>query len=363
MNQSKWQTWIKKLPSAVIGGITLVTAIISFAILIKTNLYLGVTILAGVMLLIMLLSFLYVAYARTPALIEGGQGVYRYERFRPLAKLGFIMISFIFFALVFIKSTRDIAVIGFTGTITPTPTSVPTVTPTPLAEIGTVNVDTTIDEHGTTVHTVRLSIQPIEYGNISVVIPHILLLNRSDIISVIIIPDSAIQELPQTPSMELIDNMSIAHQEFRNLNNSENPPDYIIMADNRIQIYPVMSVRLVGVNFDISPAEPQTFAIISSSPVEAAWTVTPLQEGEQNLILAVSIPVVVTQNTEQVVTYPLSNIPMQVDVMEPVRAANPMVLLLPCVFILTLVSFVYGVYRTVYRERKSQLSKKNQMST
>jgi predicted ABC-type sugar transport system permease subunit len=82
-DQQRWMGAIKKLPAWISGTISLVTALIGFALLLQGERRLGLAILALVGVAALLIVGVYVAFARTPPLVSGGRGVYRFEKYRP----------------------------------------------------------------------------------------------------------------------------------------------------------------------------------------------------------------------------------------------------------------------------------------
>lgn len=149
-NQQKWIDSIKNLPTWVSGAIGLATVIISFVVLVRENYYLGITIIGGLLLVAIFCLCIYLVFAKTPPLIEGGKGVYRFEKHRPLAVLGSSLVFLIIGAIFTLESSRSYIVIAFNGTATPTviatimpsptkttsatqmPSLIPTLTATPL---------------------------------------------------------------------------------------------------------------------------------------------------------------------------------------------------------------------------------------
>jgi hypothetical protein len=129
-NQEQWIEVIKKLPTWVSGTISLVTAIIGFVLLLQGHYYLGTTILGIFVVVALLFSCVYLAFAKTKPIIERGTGVYRFEKYRPWAFIGIGLIVGISIAILILKSGRSHIRTAFIGTATPTATSTPSSPPT-----------------------------------------------------------------------------------------------------------------------------------------------------------------------------------------------------------------------------------------
>lgn len=137
--QQKWIEAIKNLPTWVGGAIGLATAIISFVVLLQKNYYLGTVILGLLLLVAMLCLCIYLAFAKTPPLVAGGKGVYRFEKYRLWALVGIGLVITITVIMLAYRPSRSFIVVAFRGTATattmstpaPTPTSTFTRTPTP----------------------------------------------------------------------------------------------------------------------------------------------------------------------------------------------------------------------------------------
>jgi hypothetical protein len=124
----KWLKWINSLPNWVKGAIGLATAIIGFVILFRENYHIG-TVTVGLLLLVSLLCLcVYLVLAKTPPLIEGGKGVYRYARYRLWAIAGIILALVVGGLALALRPSRSFIITAFAGTATPAPT--PTLAPT-----------------------------------------------------------------------------------------------------------------------------------------------------------------------------------------------------------------------------------------
>ena len=134
--------WFKNIPGWVKGVIALVTATVGFVLLSQEYPNLVVTVVGVLFLMGVLSGCIHLVFAKTPPLIEGGKGVYRFERFRPWALLGILFVIAIIVAVLAFRPTRSFVVTPFVKTATsrPTPTlfpshtPVPTLTPTPVRQ-------------------------------------------------------------------------------------------------------------------------------------------------------------------------------------------------------------------------------------
>ncbi len=77
--------WIQKIPNWVLGFIGLVTAIVTFLIFFQDNFYLATVVILTLLIVSIAIFSLHVVFAKTPPLIEGGKGVYRYGNKRIIA--------------------------------------------------------------------------------------------------------------------------------------------------------------------------------------------------------------------------------------------------------------------------------------
>ncbi len=120
MGKQQWTKLIKDLPAWISGAISLVTAVISFILLIQGHFSLGITII-GMFILVALLIFLfYLAFARAkPFIKKGGKRidgpVYRFEKYRPWAFVGTALELILVFAIFSFKQSRSFVISGFTS--------------------------------------------------------------------------------------------------------------------------------------------------------------------------------------------------------------------------------------------------------
>jgi hypothetical protein len=118
----KWISWIRKSPKWTGGAIALITTVISFIILFKDNFYFAATITVSVALLAILSLCVYVAFGKTPPLIEGGEGVYRFRKERRgLALIGIVLVFLLVGYAITSSSGRLFMQAAFLETPTPTP--------------------------------------------------------------------------------------------------------------------------------------------------------------------------------------------------------------------------------------------------
>lgn len=118
--RQRWIEAIKKLPAWVSGAISLATAIIGFVLFLQGNSQLGVTILGILFVVVLFLLFMYVAFAKTPPLIEGGKGIYRFEKYRTWALIGIGFVIGLTSAVLILKPSRSFVASAITGRATPT---------------------------------------------------------------------------------------------------------------------------------------------------------------------------------------------------------------------------------------------------
>ena len=110
-----WLDELKKLPAWISGVISLTSALIGFVLLLRENAQLGATILAILLLAGLFLGFVYGAFSKTPPLVAGGKGLYRFEKYRswPFVGIGFV-VGFTA-AILIIQPSRDLVKSAITG--------------------------------------------------------------------------------------------------------------------------------------------------------------------------------------------------------------------------------------------------------
>jgi hypothetical protein len=128
-----WIKWIRQSPSWLRAAIGLATVVIGFAVLVQSNYYLGITVSVALLLATLFLLCMYLIFARTTPLIEGGRGVYRYERLRPWAMGVAVLVVGLTVTAVALEPSRSFIRVALVGTPTPTPTLTPTGTSTPTS--------------------------------------------------------------------------------------------------------------------------------------------------------------------------------------------------------------------------------------
>lgn len=114
-DQQKWIEAARKSPGWVSGGISLATAVIGFVLLLQGNVQLGVTVLGVLLTALLLFGLAYVAFARTTPLIEGGRGVYRFEKYRLWALVGLGLVVGLVIAVLLFRESRLFIVAAITG--------------------------------------------------------------------------------------------------------------------------------------------------------------------------------------------------------------------------------------------------------
>lgn len=86
--QPQWWDMLKKAPAWISGAISFATAVIGFVLLVQGNIQIGVIVLVSLVVVFILGACLYLVFARTEPLVEGGKGVYRFEKYRLWAMFG-----------------------------------------------------------------------------------------------------------------------------------------------------------------------------------------------------------------------------------------------------------------------------------
>jgi hypothetical protein len=327
MNEPKWMGWLRKVPSKINTGTVYITALISFVLLIIANWYRGIIIIVVVLIIGAIFALVSVLVVKNPPLAPGLPAKHKYPQYKMPAIVGIVALIVIPIVLLFFKSPRSFvrtAIIGTstptitpTTTNTPTPTITPTPTATPLADIAYLNIQQSYDRvNSRTVYTAQLSIEPLEYGTVNLEAPTKLKVGESGYVRFKIIPDSALANVPQVYLNANVEPGGLlAEHEASTLGDL---PNYAFLITNRrIQIYPVMTAKLEGVNFEISPSEAQSYVVVSSLPVEWLWVVTPNKEGNQLLNLNLTIPVISQKSAVAEISHPLENFILSVTVENP----------------------------------------------
>lgn len=106
---------VRRAPAWVSGGISLATAIIGFVLLLQGNVNLGITVLGVLITALLLFGLAYVAFGKTPPLVEGGKGVYRFERYRPWALLGLGLVVGLAASTLLFEGSRNFVASAITG--------------------------------------------------------------------------------------------------------------------------------------------------------------------------------------------------------------------------------------------------------
>jgi hypothetical protein len=91
-NNRNWLDSIKKLPGWITGFIAFVTAVVGFVKLWQGDTGLVTTVLLAIGVGGGTLGCAYLAFKRTPPLVEGGKGTWKYARWRPWALAGLFII-------------------------------------------------------------------------------------------------------------------------------------------------------------------------------------------------------------------------------------------------------------------------------
>lgn len=120
MKNQQLSDLLKKLSTWITGTISFVTAIISFVLILQGNYQLGITIFGILFFLVLLLLLIYLSSAKTSPLIEGGKGVYRFEKYRPFASTGIGLLLIIACSIFLFKASRSFVVNAFKPQVVPT---------------------------------------------------------------------------------------------------------------------------------------------------------------------------------------------------------------------------------------------------
>ncbi|MEJ2303834.1 MAG: hypothetical protein P8Y14_20090 [Anaerolineales bacterium] len=91
-NRKPWIEWIKNIPNWVKAAILFIGVIVGFIISFRENSYLYVTVSVALLLVGAFGFSLFIAFTKTRPMIEGGRGMYRFERYRPWAFVGMVLI-------------------------------------------------------------------------------------------------------------------------------------------------------------------------------------------------------------------------------------------------------------------------------
>jgi hypothetical protein len=128
--QQEWIEWVRKSPGWILGAIGLISAIVTFLISFKDNFHLVafVTIATGCLALLFLC--IYLRFAKTPPLVHGGRGVYRFGKGRRWALVGIVLIPVLSGAVLASDPGRDFVEIAVFGTPIPAATATATLAPT-----------------------------------------------------------------------------------------------------------------------------------------------------------------------------------------------------------------------------------------
>ncbi len=122
-NEQKWIEWMRRLPDWVKATISLAVALFGIVVAFRADYHLGIVVLGVIVLVSLLLFSIYIAFAKTPPLIEGGKGIYRYGQYRRVAIICILAIIFVTFFLATYRQSQSFIMTAFSGTATPSPTS------------------------------------------------------------------------------------------------------------------------------------------------------------------------------------------------------------------------------------------------
>lgn len=114
MNMNKLKEHVLRLQNWTLGIIGFISSIISFVILFKSNYFLSIVVSITILLITIFSLSLYVLFARSQPLIEGGKGVYIHEKYRPVARITIILVPLLVGLSVFVSPTRTFIINALT---------------------------------------------------------------------------------------------------------------------------------------------------------------------------------------------------------------------------------------------------------
>jgi hypothetical protein len=198
---------------------------------------------------------------------------------------------------VFLIYSKDLGCGQPIATISPEPTSSPI--PAPV-ELAILNITSSPMADGTIAKKAELSIAPLGVGNIEIYYPSVMKEGESSTVRLTITPNSALTDLPRV------------YKTPYSASSSQNDIKYYLNFNDQVEIYPVMSAELRGINFDILSDERPEKPVISSSVVEWIWNVRPKSTGKQSLIMFISVPVIIDKAHDIISARPIKNIPIEI---------------------------------------------------
>ncbi|MCP4142167.1 MAG: tetratricopeptide repeat protein [Chloroflexi bacterium] len=107
MNKHNFRSLLSDIPKWAKGVIALATTIITFAILVRENYHLSIVVVSILLIFAGFVISIYVLYARTPPLIDGGKGVHIYEKYHIWAYVGLLFFFFLSVFLLWNSVTRN----------------------------------------------------------------------------------------------------------------------------------------------------------------------------------------------------------------------------------------------------------------
>jgi hypothetical protein len=106
-NQERWTEVIKRLPAWISGSISFITAIVGFMLLLQGNYQISIKVITFLAIGALFFFSLYIAFAKTPPLIEGGRGVYTFGKYRGWAFVGMGVTVLLLFLIVRILQNQN----------------------------------------------------------------------------------------------------------------------------------------------------------------------------------------------------------------------------------------------------------------
>lgn len=176
-----------------------------------------------------------------------------------------------------------------TPTLTPSATPTPTSTPTPKFGVNQMGLDTSGSQH-----LLFLTTTP-EAGMFELTVRSTMGVNDSQLVELRLRPGAVATRTPSAAST--------------------GTDTTVPLSSGAINLYPRMSVELIGSNFDISTATKKEQVLIDGQETTWTWTISPTTKGSHSLDVVVSVPVQVVGHQE-IFSSTIRTEPVVVDVAE-----------------------------------------------
>jgi len=106
-NEERWTDVLKKLPTGISGAVSFISAIIGFVLLLQGNYQISIKVITFLALGALFFSSLYMAFTKTPPLVEGGKGVYAFSKYRAWAFVGMGVSILLLFLVMYILQNQN----------------------------------------------------------------------------------------------------------------------------------------------------------------------------------------------------------------------------------------------------------------